>query len=92
MKVGDVQCLMTFMIVDTNSQDILLGLGFLIKIGVVVDVEKGPIQIKQGHGNNVQILPLKMVNMLQLVINRSYEDEDHVQDETLQLYGGLDLC
>jgi hypothetical protein len=60
-----------------------LGLEFLIKIGVVVDVKKGLIQIKQGLGNNVQILPLKMVNLLQLITNRSHEDEDHVQDETL---------
>jgi hypothetical protein len=31
------------MIVDTNRCDILLGLDFLIKIGVVVDVEQGLI-------------------------------------------------
>jgi hypothetical protein len=46
VRVGDVQCLMTFMIVDINSSDLLLGLDFLIKIGVVVDVEKGLIQVK----------------------------------------------
>ncbi len=40
MKVGNVQRLMTFMIVDTNNYDLLLGVDFLIKIGVVVDVEK----------------------------------------------------
>jgi len=32
-----------------------------------------------------------MAKVLQLVIDRHYEDEDHVHDETLQLYGGLDL-
>jgi hypothetical protein len=46
IRVGDVQCLMTFMIVDTNSYDLLLGLDFFIKIGVVVDVEKALIQVK----------------------------------------------
>jgi predicted aspartyl protease len=45
MKVGDVQCNMTFMVVDTNSYDILLGLDFLIKIGAIVDVEIGLIQV-----------------------------------------------
>jgi hypothetical protein len=40
VKVGNVQCLMTFMIVDTNNYDLLLGLDFFIKIGVVVDVDK----------------------------------------------------
>jgi hypothetical protein len=41
IKVGNVQCTMTFMVVDTNSYDILLGLDFLIKIGAIVDVERG---------------------------------------------------
>jgi hypothetical protein len=34
---------MTFMVVDTDSYDVLLGLDFLMKIGVVVDVERGLI-------------------------------------------------
>jgi hypothetical protein len=31
-KVGEIQCFMMFMVVDTNSYNLLLGLGFLIKI------------------------------------------------------------
>jgi hypothetical protein len=46
VRVGDVHFLMTFMIVDMNSYNILLGLDFLIKIGAVVDVERGLIQVK----------------------------------------------
>jgi hypothetical protein len=34
---------MIFLAVDTDSYDLLFGLDFLIKIGVVVDVEKGVI-------------------------------------------------
>jgi len=34
----------------------------------MVDVEHGLIQVKQGLGYNVQVLPLTMVNMLQIVI------------------------
>jgi hypothetical protein len=30
---------MTYMVVDTNSYDVLLGLDFLIKIGAIVDVK-----------------------------------------------------
>jgi hypothetical protein len=30
---------MTFMVVDIDSYDVLLGLDFLMKIGAVVDVE-----------------------------------------------------
>jgi len=52
------------MVVDTDSYDLLLRLDFLIKIGTIVDVEKGTIQIKQGPRNNLQVLPLNMVNML----------------------------
>jgi hypothetical protein len=37
-----------------------LGLDFFIKNDATVDVEKGLIQIKQGHGNNVQVLPLNV--------------------------------
>jgi hypothetical protein len=43
VKVGDVQCNMTFMVVDIDNYDILLGLDFLIKIGAIVDVEKNLI-------------------------------------------------
>jgi hypothetical protein len=34
---------MTFMVVNTDSYDVLLGLDFLMKIGAVVDVERGII-------------------------------------------------
>ncbi|CAK9858982.1 unnamed protein product, partial [Sphagnum jensenii] len=58
IKVGEVQCSMTFMVVDTNSYDILLGLDLLIKIGAIVDVEQGLIQVRRGPGTDVEILPL----------------------------------
>ncbi|CAK9192271.1 unnamed protein product, partial [Sphagnum troendelagicum] len=44
VKVGGVHCAMTFMVVDTDSYDVLLGLDFLMKIGAIVDVERGLIQ------------------------------------------------
>ncbi len=65
VKVGSVQCAMTFMVVDTDSYDVLLGLDFLMKIGTIVDVERGLIQVRHGLGNNVEVLPLTMVNLLQ---------------------------
>jgi len=34
---------MVFLIVDTDNYDILLGLDFFMKIGTIVDVEKGVI-------------------------------------------------
>ncbi len=39
VKVGGVQCAMTFMVVDTDNYNVLLGLDFLMKIGIVVDAE-----------------------------------------------------
>jgi hypothetical protein len=33
VKIGGVQCAMTFMVVDTDGYDVLLGLDFLMKIG-----------------------------------------------------------
>ncbi len=56
---------MTFMIVDTDSYDVLLGLDFLIKIGAIVDVERGLIRVRHGPGSDVEVLPLTVVNMLQ---------------------------
>ncbi len=43
IKVGGIQCTMTFMVVDMDIYDVLLGLDFLIKIGAIVDVEHGLI-------------------------------------------------
>jgi hypothetical protein len=45
---------------DIDSYDLLLALDFFIKIDAMVDVEKGLIQIRQGPGNNVQVLPLNV--------------------------------
>jgi len=55
---------MTFMVVDTNNYDVLFRLDFLIKIGVIMDVERGLIQVKHGLGANVEVLPLIMVIIL----------------------------
>jgi len=56
---------MTFMVVDTDSYDVLLRLDFLIKIGVIMDVEQGLIQVRHGLKANVEVLPLTMANLLQ---------------------------
>jgi len=65
VKIGSIQCAMTFMVVDTDGYDVLLGLDFLMKIGAVVDVERGLIQVRHGPGTNVEVLPLTVVNLLQ---------------------------
>jgi hypothetical protein len=62
--LGRIQCLMIIMVVDTNNYDLLLGLDFIIKIAVIVNVEKGMIQVGQGIGNDIQMFFLNMVNML----------------------------
>jgi len=77
VKVRGVQCTMTFMVVDTNSYDVLLGLDFLMKIGAIVDVERGLIQVRKGPGTDVEVLPLTMVNLLQRMNSRSL-----IQDTT----------
>ncbi len=77
---------MMFMIMDTDNYDLLVRLDFHIKINVVVDVEKGLIQVRQGLRNIIQIPPLNTVNMLQLVINQNKCIDERNQDETLQLW------
>jgi hypothetical protein len=71
IKVGGVQCSMTFMVVDTDNYDVLLGLDLLIKIGTIVDVEQGLIQVRQGPGTDVEVLPLTMVNLIQRADSRT---------------------
>jgi hypothetical protein len=64
---------MTYMVVDTDSYDVLLGLDFLIKIGAVIDVERRIIQMRKGPGTDVEVLPLTMVNLLQNVSSEVQE-------------------
>jgi hypothetical protein len=60
-----------FMVVDINGYDVLLGHNFLIKIGIVVHVEWNLIQIQHGPRENVQMLPLNMVDLLQVLGNEA---------------------
>jgi hypothetical protein len=69
---------MVFPIMDINIYDALLGLDFLMKIGVVVDVEKGIIQVRNGLGMEVELLPLIIVNMLQPISEQKLSK--HVKD------------
>jgi hypothetical protein len=55
---------MTFMVVDMDSYDVLLGLDLLIKIGAIVDIEQGLIQVRCSPRTNVEVLPLTMVNLM----------------------------
>jgi hypothetical protein len=83
VKLGGVQCTMTFMVVDTDSYDVLLGLDFLMKIGAIVDVERGVIQVRKGSGTNVEVLPLTMVNLLQRMNSGSLiQDTTSIWTET----------
>jgi hypothetical protein len=96
--VGGVQCTMIFMAVDTNSYDVLLGLDFLMKIGAIVDVERGLIQVRKGLGTNMEVLPLIVVNLLQNVRLKAVEHDaaitlKNVSPETLEVnLGKMSLC
>ncbi|CAK9872876.1 unnamed protein product [Sphagnum jensenii] len=43
VHVDNVVCSTVILVVDTNTYDLLLSLDFLMKIGAMVDVEKGTI-------------------------------------------------
>jgi hypothetical protein len=68
---------MIFLVVDKNNYHLLLRLDFLIKIGIVVDVEKGIIHVHNGLGMEVEVLPLNVVNILQ-VLERSKEEKCNI--------------
>jgi hypothetical protein len=80
VKVGGIICQMIFLAVDTDNYDLFLGLDFLIKIGAIVDVEKGVIQVRNEPSTEVEVLPLNVVNMLQL-LEGSKEEKCNVQEE-----------
>ncbi len=65
---------MIFLVVDIDNYDVLLRLDFLMKIEVVVDVEKGVMHVWNKLGVTIEILPLNVVNMLQRIA-RSEEVE-----------------
>jgi hypothetical protein len=81
IKVGEMKCRMTFMVVDMNNYDILLGLNLLIKIGAIIDVEQGLIQVRKGPGADVEVLPLAMVNLIQKSDSVSGECNDNCAKE-----------
>ncbi|CAM6064406.1 unnamed protein product [Sphagnum tenellum] len=80
---------MTFMVVNTDSHDILLGLDLLIKVGAIVDVEQGLIQIKHGPGADVEVLPLTMGTNERRGVQESESDSDSNEssDEGILLVG-----
>jgi hypothetical protein len=55
---------MIFLVVDIDSYNLLLGLNFLTKIRMVVDVEKGVMQVWNKPHVAIEVLPLNVVNML----------------------------
>ncbi len=71
---------MNFMVINTDSYDVLLGLDFLIKIGAIMDVGQGLIQVMHGPRANVEVLPLTMVNRLQRMNSKNL-----MQDATIVL-------
>lgn len=77
--VGGVVCKLDFMVVDNDWWDLLLGLDFIIKIGIVVDIEQQLIQIRHGPGTDVQVLPLNMVNMFQQMNNHMITNFQNMQ-------------
>jgi len=64
VHVGNVVCSMVFLMVDTDTYDLLLGLNFFMKIGAVVEVENVTIQVRHGPGVDVEMLPLNVGNII----------------------------
>jgi hypothetical protein len=52
---------MIFLVIDTKNYDLLLGLDFIMKIGAIVDVEKGVIQVWKGPSVTIEICLLMSI-------------------------------
>jgi hypothetical protein len=55
-----------------------------MKIGVVVDVEKGIIQMHNGPSMEIELLPLTIDNMLQVVLEHKFTHIIQQIDEGIQ--------
>jgi hypothetical protein len=55
---------MIILVVNINNYDLLLGLEFFMKIGVVVDVGKGVIHVWNGFNTSIQVLPHNVVTKM----------------------------
>jgi len=74
-KVGGIKCFTTYMVVDMHSYNILMGSSFFVKIGVILDVKRGLIQVINGIGLDIQVLSLNTINMINFVGNDVFEDK-----------------
>jgi hypothetical protein len=83
---GEVICKTNFMVVDTYEYEVLSGFDSLIKIGIVIDVEQSLIQIWHGPRVNVQVLPLNMVNMLQMLGNEAKNWKGGRQQDSFEFF------
>jgi len=79
------------MVVDMNNYDVLLRLNFLIKIGAILDVEQGLIQVRHGPRANVEVLPLTMVNLLQRMNSEALMWDITVILENTHISGDFDI-
>jgi hypothetical protein len=68
-----------FLVVDTDTCDLLLSLNFFMKIGVVVNVEKGTIQVRHGPRADVEMLPLNVVNIIQYGETQPTSSMEHIK-------------
>ncbi len=60
---------MTFMVLDIDGYNLLMGLNFLLKIGAIMDVERGLIQITNNPGLDVQVLSPNTINVVSSLTN-----------------------
>jgi hypothetical protein len=75
VKVGGIKCFTTYMVVNMHNYNILMGLSFLVKIGFIMHVKRGLIQLINGIGLDIQVLPLNTINMMNLMGNDVFEDK-----------------
>jgi hypothetical protein len=81
VTIGKVVCQMIFLVVDTDNYNLLLGLDFLMEIGVVVDLEKGVIQIQNKPSIVVEVMPLNVVNMLHRISRSKVSGHDRMRKD-----------
>jgi uncharacterized membrane protein len=76
ITIGKVVCQMIFLVLNTYNYDISSGLDFLMKIGTIVDLEKGVIHVWNKPSIIVEVLPFNVVNMLHRISRSKVSGHD----------------
>ncbi len=81
VTIGKVVCQMIFLVLNIYNYIWSLGLDIFMKIGMIVDLEKGIIQVWNRPNIVVEVLPFNVVNMLHRTSRSEVSRHDQMRED-----------